>query len=70
MTWLTVTNICVTNDHGYGQFVVSTARFFTHLWLVTGFVTSVTRRVPLVEQEQLRLPEHMSFRVVFVLLDL
>jgi len=30
MTWLTVTNICVTNDHGYGQFVVSIARSFTH----------------------------------------
>jgi hypothetical protein len=28
--------------------------------LITGFVTRLTRRVPLVEQEQLTLPEHLS----------
>jgi hypothetical protein len=39
----------------------------------TGFVTRLTRRVPLVEQELLTLPEHLSsplFLVGFVLLDL
>jgi hypothetical protein len=30
------------------------------LWLITGFVTRLTRRVPLVEQEPLILPEHLS----------
>jgi hypothetical protein len=41
--------------------------------LITGFVTRVTRRVPLVEQELLTLPEHLSsppHLVRFVLLDL
>ena len=31
----------------------------------TGFVTSVKRRMPLVEQEQLTLPEHLSIHPVF-----
>ena len=70
--WL-LWNICVTNDHRYVPLVVSTSRSFPHLWLITGFVTRVTRRVPLVEQELLTLPEHLSsplFLVGFVLLDL
>jgi hypothetical protein len=63
-------NICVTNDHGYVPFVVCIARSFPHSWLITWFVTRVTRRVPLVEQELRTLPEHMSslslvFCVVF-----
>ena len=33
--------------------------------LVTGFVTRLTRRVPLVEQELLTLPEHLSSPPVF-----
>jgi hypothetical protein len=40
---------------------------------ITGFVTRLTRRVPLVEQELHTLPEHMSSPLVlvgFVLLDL
>ena len=43
------------------------------LKLAHGFVTILTRRVPLVEQELLTLPRHMSsprFLVGFVLLDL
>jgi len=39
----------------------------------TGFVTRLTRRVPLVEQELPTIQEHLSspqFLVVFVLLDL
>jgi hypothetical protein len=34
-------------------------------WLITGFVTRVTRRVPLVEQELLILPEHLSSPLAF-----
>ena len=33
---------------------------FPHSWLITGFVTRLPRRMPLVEQELLTLPEHMS----------
>ena len=53
-------NICFTNDHGYVPLVVSTSRSFPHLWLITGFVTRLTWRVPLVEQELSTLPEHLS----------
>ena len=38
---------------------------FSHSWLITGFVTRLKRRVPLVEQEQLTLPEHMSSSLVY-----
>ena len=31
-----------------------------HSWLINGFLTRLTRRVPLVEQELLALPEHLS----------
>ena len=66
-------NICVTNDHGYFPLVVNTSRSFPHSWLITGFVTKLTLRVPLVEQELLTLPEHLSsppFLMGIVLLDL
>ena len=66
-------NICVTNDHGYVPLVVNTSRSFPHSRLITGFVTRLTRRVSLVEQELLTLPEHLSSPPVlvgFVLLDL
>ena len=43
--------ISVTNDHGYAPLVVSTSRSFPCAWLITGFVTRLTRRVSLVEQE-------------------
>ena len=51
-------NICDTNDHGYVLLVVN--RSFSRSWLITGFVTRLTRRLPLVEQELLTLPEHLS----------
>ena len=38
---------------------------FPHSWLVTGFVTRLTPRVPLVEQELLSLPGHRSSTPVF-----
>ena len=58
-------NICVTNDHGYVPLVVNTSRSSPHSWLITGFVTWLTRRVPLVEQELLTHPEHLSSPPVF-----
>ena len=57
--------IYVTNDHGYVPLVGNTSRSFPHSWLITGFVTRLTRRVPLVEQELLILPEHLSSPPVF-----
>ena len=53
-------NICFTNDHEYDLLVVSTSLSFPHSRLITGFVTRLTRRVPLVDQELLTLPEHLS----------
>ena len=53
------------NDHGYVPLVVSTSRSFPHSRLITVFVTRLTRRVPLVEQELLTLPEHLSSPTVF-----
>ena len=58
-------NICVTNDHGYVPLVVNTSRSFPRSCRITGFVTRLTRRVSLVEQELLILPEHLSSPPVF-----
>jgi hypothetical protein len=57
--------ISVTNDHGYVPLVVNISRFFPHSRFITGFVTRLTRRVPLVEQELITLPEHLSSPPVF-----
>jgi hypothetical protein len=38
---------------------------FPHSWLITGFVTIVTRWVPLVEKELLSFTEHLSSPAVF-----
>jgi hypothetical protein len=57
--------IFVINDHGYVPLVVSTSRSFPHSWLITGFVTRLTRRESLVEQELLTLPKHLSSPPVF-----
>ena len=46
--------------HGYVPLVVNTSRSFPHSWLITGFVTRLTRRVSLVEQELPSLQEHLS----------
>ena len=53
-------DICVTNEHGYVPLVVNTSRSFPHSRLITGFVTRLTRQVPLVDQELLTLSEHLS----------
>ena len=58
-------NICVKNDHGYVPLIVNTFGSFPHSWLITEFVTRVTRWVPLVEQELLTLPKHLSSPPVF-----
>jgi hypothetical protein len=39
---------------------MTTLRSFPHSWLITGFVTRLTRRVPLVEQELPTLPVYLS----------
>ena len=57
--------ISVSNDHGYVPLVVNTSRSFPHSRLITGFVTRLTWWVPLVEQELLTLPEHLSSPPVF-----
>jgi len=53
-------NICITIDHWYVPLVVTTFWSFPHSRLITGYVTRLTRRVPLVEQELITLPEHMN----------
>ena len=58
-------NICFTNHHGYVPLVVNTSRSFPHSRRITGFVSRLTQRVPLVEQELLTLPEHLSSPPVF-----
>jgi hypothetical protein len=57
--------ICVTNDHGYVPLVANSSRSFPHSRLITGFVTILTRRVPLEEQKLFTLPEHMSSPPIF-----
>jgi hypothetical protein len=37
-----------------------TSLFFPHSWIITGFVTRLTRREPLVKQELPTLPEHLA----------
>jgi hypothetical protein len=57
-------NFCVANDHGYIP-LLNTSRSFPHAWLFTGFLTILTWRVPLVEQEMPTLSEHLSASPVF-----
>ena len=58
-------NIGVTKDHRYFPLVVNTFHSFPYSWFITGFVTRVARRVPLVEQELLTLQEHPSSPPIF-----
>jgi hypothetical protein len=53
------------NDNGYVPLVVNISRCFPHSRLITGFVTRLARRVPLVEQELPTLPGHLSSPPVF-----
>ena len=52
--------MCVTNEHDYGLHIVSTSWSVLHSILITEFILRVTRWVPLVEQDLLTLPEHLS----------
>jgi hypothetical protein len=73
LTWLTFTEHMCHNDQGYVSLVENTFRLFPHSWLITGFVTRVTRQVPQEEQELLTLSEHLispPIIVGFVLPDL
>ena len=45
-------------------------RSFPNSWFITGFVTRLTRKVPLVRQEMPTLPEHPISPPGFVLLDI
>ena len=49
-------------DIGYVPLVISTSQSFPHSWFITSFVTKVARRVSLVEQGLLTLPEHLTWR--------
>ena len=57
MTWLTNTEYLCHRWPWLCFVMVITIRSFPHSWLITEFVTRVTRWVPLVEQELLTLPE-------------
>jgi hypothetical protein len=56
-------NICVTYDHGCVPSVVNTSRSIPYSWLITVFVTRLTRRMSLVEQELFTIPELSGVRV-------
>jgi hypothetical protein len=58
-------NICVTNVQWYVPLEVSTSRSFPYSWLITWFVTRITRRVLLLDQELITLPEHLSSTPVY-----
>jgi hypothetical protein len=63
MTWFTAMKyLC----HKWPR-IYSTCRnhSFPHSWLLTGFASRLTRRLPLVEQELLTLPELLSSTPVF-----
>ena len=49
----------------YVPLVVSTFWSFPYSWLIIGFVTRLPRRLPLVQQKLLTLPEHLSSPAVF-----
>jgi len=52
-----ISNCFNKNDHEYAPLVENTSRSFPHSGLITGIVTSVTRRVTVVKQELLTIPE-------------
>jgi hypothetical protein len=57
--------ISVTNDHGYVALFVSTFWSIPHSRLIIGFVTRLTWRVSLVEQELFTLPEQLTSSPVY-----
>jgi hypothetical protein len=65
MTWLTIMECLCHKWPWICSICLKHFRSFPHSWLITGFVTRLTRRVPLVEQEPLNLLEHLSSPPVF-----
>jgi hypothetical protein len=55
-----------TKEHGYVPLVVNTFGSFPPSWLITGVVTRLIRRVPLVERALLTLQEHPNSPLVFI----
>ena len=66
MTWLTGMEYMRHRWPRYVPFVVNTSLSFPHLWLIIWFAAKLTRRMTLVEQGLLILPEHLSSPPVFV----
>ena len=60
-----VYEVAVSQMTTFVPFVVITIQFFLHSWLIIGFVTRVTRRVPHLEQELRTFPKHLSSIPVF-----
>ena len=65
MTWLTVIEYMCHKWPRICPTCRSTSRSCPHSWRITRFGSRLTRRVPLVEQELLTLPGHVSSRPVF-----
>ena len=65
--WIAIGYIYIANNisTNHVSLVVNTSRSFPHSWLITGFVTTITRHVPLVELELLTPREHLSSPPVF-----
>jgi hypothetical protein len=62
MTWLTVMEyLC----HKWTRIWSTCRKHFPHYWLITGFVTRLTGRVPLVEQELV--PVFHEFHIILVI---
>jgi len=55
----------ITSLQNHNNKVYMTKLSFPRSWLIAGFVTRLTRRVSLVEQEFLTLPEHLSSLQIF-----
>jgi hypothetical protein len=60
LTTNTTTLIVKKNELMHGEWKYKHPRSFPHALLITGFVTRLTRRMPLVEQQRPTLPEHLS----------
>jgi hypothetical protein len=75
MVFLPPAYLLIRNEGGQNtmgvQFTIQVGQYtiwhrpFLHSWTITGFVIRLTRRVPLVEKEQLTFPEHPSSVPVF-----
>ena len=62
---VSVTYIQAQREHEVLKAGIWSSLSFPHSWLTTGFVTRLTRRMPLVKQELLTLSEHLSSPPVF-----